>query len=637
MLLKNKGQKISFFKGTLGDAWNIKKSSCTVTIYSNGIEIKSSFPDGRDFCQTYEFDNVNELKIDKRIEERKKLFHTSKIIYLTLTIKGMSSIPEIIVSEKDYERLKRELEAYFSQLKIKEETERIAKEKAEKFKKAMMNRKIKSEQFKTDIINYFDSLSLFYKCVKLNADTIQKEYIQDKIQGGSIFDYIVSAMYERIDGTDSILLTQMLLNDVIFAKDIMNNTICYIKPNLEYSIPDSLIIKTIENFLSIFSTEVTDVYIFKTMYCMDNTLESYENLFIELSEIDSYSLKTISYFCIIYSFAYSLIKMLVFCKNFNKFSSNDELMTMFMNLRNNTNMETYDISEKLYPIYKNYYVNTFEIKMNKHEFASFLRAFDLYNIFINNRNPIVYNEEIVKLKETLNKDIFQYSDNDYPYLEEEFKKLLMAIDNKKYFEIFNVPYDLNYKYIDSVYEMFYDYLLRHIGNILPSEVFFKLFFVERVENTALLKKKQEYEIIKQERDRLLCGDISKEKEQEYDKYCYGNITTGYEFEEYIKTIFEKMGYDVIMTKKSNDQGGDLIIEKDGIRTIVQTKFYSNPVGNKAVQEVVAAKSYYKANNGMIVTNSKYTNSAITLAQANDIILIDGEELDKIRDKILELI
>jgi len=38
---------------------------------------------------------------------------------------------------------------------------------------------------------------------------------------------------------------------------------------------------------------------------------------------------------------------------------------------------------------------------------------------------------------------------------------------------------------------------------------------------------------------------------------------------------------------------------------------------------------------MIITNSTYTNSAINLAEANNITLIDGKELDKISKLIFK--
>ena len=95
----------------------------------------------------------------------------------------------------------------------------------------------------------------------------------------------------------------------------------------------------------------------------------------------------------------------------------------------------------------------------------------------------------------------------------------------------------------------------------------------------------------------------------------------------IGKLDKKDGYfinsDYIMRR---DMGADLILERRGIRSVVQAKSYSGSVGVKAVQEVVAAKSYYKAREAFVVTNSTFTKSAIDLAEANGVSLWDGDLL-----------
>ena len=59
-------------------------------------------------------------------------------------------------------------------------------------------------------------------------------------------------------------------------------------------------------------------------------------------------------------------------------------------------------------------------------------------------------------------------------------------------------------------------------------------------------------------------------------------------------MFTLLDWETFVTPQSGDQGADLIIEKYGLKFVVQCKFYSNPVGNKAVQEVIAAKGFYDA-------------------------------------------
>lgn len=105
--------------------------------------------------------------------------------------------------------------------------------------------------------------------------------------------------------------------------------------------------------------------------------------------------------------------------------------------------------------------------------------------------------------------------------------------------------------------------------------------------------------------------------------------TGYEFEEYLKNLFEILGYTAIQTPSSGDQGADLILSKDDEKIVVQAKKYDGKVSNKAVQEIAAAKNYYEADKAMVVTNSSFTKSAIELAFSNDVELWDGRKLKNV--------
>lgn len=105
--------------------------------------------------------------------------------------------------------------------------------------------------------------------------------------------------------------------------------------------------------------------------------------------------------------------------------------------------------------------------------------------------------------------------------------------------------------------------------------------------------------------------------------------SGYQFEEALCNIFEKLGYNTEITSKSHDQGADLIISQDDTKIVVQAKYYQGKVSNGAIQEIVAAKAYYGADGAMVVTTGSYTHSAIELAEVNDVVLWDGEKLSEV--------
>jgi HJR/Mrr/RecB family endonuclease len=102
--------------------------------------------------------------------------------------------------------------------------------------------------------------------------------------------------------------------------------------------------------------------------------------------------------------------------------------------------------------------------------------------------------------------------------------------------------------------------------------------------------------------------------------------TGKEFEKFLELHFIKFGYTVTLTQDSQDYGADLILYKDGSRTVVQAKRSKNPVGIKAVQEVAGAVRHYKGNKGIVITNNRFTGNAYNLAKSNDVELWDRKKL-----------
>jgi restriction system protein len=102
--------------------------------------------------------------------------------------------------------------------------------------------------------------------------------------------------------------------------------------------------------------------------------------------------------------------------------------------------------------------------------------------------------------------------------------------------------------------------------------------------------------------------------------------SGFTFEEYLRTLFQRLGYQVELTRKRGDYGADLVITKQGRRTVVQAKRWSKRVGVKAVQEVVAAKAIYRCDLMLVVANREFTQQARRLARANQVELWDRSQL-----------
>ena len=102
---------------------------------------------------------------------------------------------------------------------------------------------------------------------------------------------------------------------------------------------------------------------------------------------------------------------------------------------------------------------------------------------------------------------------------------------------------------------------------------------------------------------------------------YSAVATGADFEKYGYDALTAAGFTVSLLAKSGDQGVDLLVTlKNGKKVAVQCKFYSKPVGNKAVQEVISGKGFYECDHAAVFSNQTYTKSAQVLASSSDVSL-----------------
>jgi restriction system protein len=82
-----------------------------------------------------------------------------------------------------------------------------------------------------------------------------------------------------------------------------------------------------------------------------------------------------------------------------------------------------------------------------------------------------------------------------------------------------------------------------------------------------------------------------------------------EYEEHCVNVIQKLGWSARLTKASRDHGADVIAEKGDQRLVIQCKRYAKPVGNKAVQEVNAARSLYHGTAACVIAPAGFTSQA----------------------------
>lgn len=94
------------------------------------------------------------------------------------------------------------------------------------------------------------------------------------------------------------------------------------------------------------------------------------------------------------------------------------------------------------------------------------------------------------------------------------------------------------------------------------------------------------------------------------------------FEDFLVRVFRSLGYQVRTTKRTGDQGVDLILTRPGRRLAVQAKGYAGSVGNDAVQQAHTGTVFYGCTECAVITNSRFTRGAEELARRVGCVLVD---------------
>lgn len=111
---------------------------------------------------------------------------------------------------------------------------------------------------------------------------------------------------------------------------------------------------------------------------------------------------------------------------------------------------------------------------------------------------------------------------------------------------------------------------------------------------------------------------------------------GHEFEEYCGKLLTDLGYsNVNITVSSGDQGIDVLASMGTTSYGFQCKNYISVVGNKAVQEALAGKVFYKVDRVGVITNNYFTSSARSLAVEGNVELWDRDTLKELIEDSLE--
>jgi restriction system protein len=120
--------------------------------------------------------------------------------------------------------------------------------------------------------------------------------------------------------------------------------------------------------------------------------------------------------------------------------------------------------------------------------------------------------------------------------------------------------------------------------------------------------------------------LQREKQLRALRLADGDNMDPYDFERCGGRLLEQQGYGVRVMGKAGDLGVDIVAKTQGVKYAVQVKRYTKPVSQRAVSDAVAGKAHYGCNAAMVVTNSSFTEGAMTLARSTSCELIDRERL-----------
>ena len=109
--------------------------------------------------------------------------------------------------------------------------------------------------------------------------------------------------------------------------------------------------------------------------------------------------------------------------------------------------------------------------------------------------------------------------------------------------------------------------------------------------------------------------------------------SGTEFERELGDLFKRNGWEVQWTPASGDEGVDLILRKDGKKTVVQCKAHKAPVGPAIVRELYGSMVASGADNAILACTGGFTRGVWEFAEDKPIELISASDLMEMADSI----
>lgn len=107
---------------------------------------------------------------------------------------------------------------------------------------------------------------------------------------------------------------------------------------------------------------------------------------------------------------------------------------------------------------------------------------------------------------------------------------------------------------------------------------------------------------------------------------YWSNLTGIQFEQELAALLRSLGYSAYTTRRTGDQGVDLIVRRQGKTTVVQCKRYSHPVGPSVVRELYGSMVAFGADQALLACTGGFTKGVRDFAREKPIMLWGLDDL-----------
>ena len=152
----------------------------------------------------------------------------------------------------------------------------------------------------------------------------------------------------------------------------------------------------------------------------------------------------------------------------------------------------------------------------------------------------------------------------------------------------------------------------------------------RVSQEEAERQKRRAEMVRREAER---ARQEAERTRQRKREGYWMSLSGIEFERELGTLYGNLGYSVESTPRSGDQGIDLILRKNGKKTIVQCKRYKDPAGPAVARELLGSLVASSADNAILACTGGFTQGVKEFVRGKPIALLSTAELAKMGESI----